>query len=151
MAGSPHVSGTEDVYKIYAESFLSREHLRRIREEAQTIVNASARGRTQSVVAQMPPEALKLARSYSSKFPIRSILIHRDSTAPESSDRTHSVLLTTVVARDPNLLDRVQNSQLVIHHDIVPGRITSLDMLKLLLLVHVDQNVAVESSYKPDR
>ena len=33
-------SGTEDVYKIYAESFLSREHLRRIQEEAQTIVNA---------------------------------------------------------------------------------------------------------------
>ncbi len=31
-------SGTEDVYKIYAESFLSEEHLRRIQEEAQAIV-----------------------------------------------------------------------------------------------------------------
>ena len=31
-------SGTEDVYKIYAESFLSREHLERIQEEAQAIV-----------------------------------------------------------------------------------------------------------------
>jgi phosphoglucomutase len=31
-------SGTEDVYKIYAESFLSREHLRRIQEAAQDIV-----------------------------------------------------------------------------------------------------------------
>jgi phosphoglucomutase len=31
-------SGTEDVYKIYAESFLGRDHLRRIQEEAQAIV-----------------------------------------------------------------------------------------------------------------
>jgi phosphoglucomutase len=31
-------SGTEDVYKIYAESFRSAEHLRRIQEEAQEIV-----------------------------------------------------------------------------------------------------------------
>jgi phosphoglucomutase len=32
-------SGTEDIYKIYAESFQGAEHLRRILEEAQTIVN----------------------------------------------------------------------------------------------------------------
>ncbi len=32
-------SGTEDVYKIYAESFLGTDHLRRIQEEAQSIVN----------------------------------------------------------------------------------------------------------------
>ena len=32
-------SGTEDVYKIYAESFRGADHLRRILEEAQTIVN----------------------------------------------------------------------------------------------------------------
>ncbi len=31
-------SGTEDVYKIYAESFLGEEHLRRIQEEAQAMV-----------------------------------------------------------------------------------------------------------------
>jgi phosphoglucomutase len=31
-------SGTENVYKIYAESFRDEEHLRRIQEEAQTIV-----------------------------------------------------------------------------------------------------------------
>jgi len=31
-------SGTEDVYKIYAESFLGREHLRRIQEEAQALI-----------------------------------------------------------------------------------------------------------------
>jgi len=31
-------SGTEDVYKIYAESFRSAEHLRRIQEEAEEIV-----------------------------------------------------------------------------------------------------------------
>ena len=32
-------SGTEDIYKIYAESFLGTDHLRRIQEEAQAIVN----------------------------------------------------------------------------------------------------------------
>ena len=31
-------SGTEDVYKIYAESFLGKDHLRRIQEEAQALV-----------------------------------------------------------------------------------------------------------------
>ncbi|MCF8052006.1 MAG: phosphoglucomutase (alpha-D-glucose-1,6-bisphosphate-dependent) [Desulfobacterales bacterium] len=31
-------SGTEDIYKIYAESFNGREHLRRIQQEAQAIV-----------------------------------------------------------------------------------------------------------------
>ncbi|MFO7595404.1 MAG: phosphoglucomutase, alpha-D-glucose phosphate-specific, partial [Desulfocurvibacter africanus] len=32
-------SGTEDIYKIYTESFKGREHLRRIQEEAQAIVS----------------------------------------------------------------------------------------------------------------
>ena len=32
-------SGTEDIYKIYAESFNGEQHLRRILDEAQTIVN----------------------------------------------------------------------------------------------------------------
>ncbi len=32
-------SGTENIYKIYAESFQGADHLRRIQEEAQTIVN----------------------------------------------------------------------------------------------------------------
>jgi len=34
-------SGTEDIYKIYAESFLSKDHLNKIIDEAQTIVNAA--------------------------------------------------------------------------------------------------------------
>jgi len=34
-------SGTEDVYKIYAESFRDREHLRRIQDEARAIVSAA--------------------------------------------------------------------------------------------------------------
>lgn len=34
-------SGTEDIYKIYAESFRGEDHLRRIQEEAQTIVRAA--------------------------------------------------------------------------------------------------------------
>jgi phosphoglucomutase len=38
-------SGTEDVYKLYAESFRGKEHLRRIQEEAQAII-ASALGRS---------------------------------------------------------------------------------------------------------
>ncbi|MGD0005235.1 MAG: phosphoglucomutase (alpha-D-glucose-1,6-bisphosphate-dependent) [Anaerolineaceae bacterium] len=34
-------SGTENIYKIYAESFISLEHLRRVQEEAQSIVSAA--------------------------------------------------------------------------------------------------------------
>jgi phosphoglucomutase len=34
-------SGTEDIYKIYAESFRGEDHLRRILEEAQAIINAA--------------------------------------------------------------------------------------------------------------
>ena len=34
-------SGTEDIYKIYAESFLGREHLNLMLKEAQTIVDAA--------------------------------------------------------------------------------------------------------------
>ncbi|MFN8544671.1 MAG: phosphoglucomutase (alpha-D-glucose-1,6-bisphosphate-dependent) [Candidatus Binatia bacterium] len=37
-------SGTEDVYKIYAESFRGAEHLRRIQEEARQIVAAALGG-----------------------------------------------------------------------------------------------------------
>ena len=32
-------SGTEDIYKIYAESFRGADHLHRIQEEAQAIVS----------------------------------------------------------------------------------------------------------------
>jgi phosphoglucomutase len=32
-------SGTEDVYKIYAESYLGPDHLRRVQEEAQSVVS----------------------------------------------------------------------------------------------------------------
>ncbi|AEV83765.1 phosphoglucomutase [Actinoplanes sp. SE50] len=37
-------SGTEDVYKIYAESFHGPEHLARIQEEARAVVSAALRG-----------------------------------------------------------------------------------------------------------
>ena len=37
-------SGTEDIYKIYAESFRGPEHLRSIQEEAQAIVSAALSG-----------------------------------------------------------------------------------------------------------
>jgi phosphoglucomutase len=33
-------SGTEDVYKIYAESFIDKKHLQTIQEEAKEIVNS---------------------------------------------------------------------------------------------------------------
>ena len=44
-------SGTEDVYKIYAESFRDLDHLRRIQTEAQAIVGqviSSVAGRAQA-------------------------------------------------------------------------------------------------------
>ncbi len=37
-------SGTEDVYKIYAESFAGEEHLRKIQEEAKALVSAALAG-----------------------------------------------------------------------------------------------------------
>jgi phosphoglucomutase len=37
-------SGTEDVYKLYAESFEGEAHLERILEEAQTVVNDALQG-----------------------------------------------------------------------------------------------------------
>jgi phosphoglucomutase len=39
-------SGTENIYKIYAESFRGMEHLRRILEEAQAIVSDALAGGT---------------------------------------------------------------------------------------------------------
>jgi phosphoglucomutase len=47
-------SGTEDIYKIYAESFRGADHLRRILEEAQTIVGAAL-----AVPTQQPEIAAK--------------------------------------------------------------------------------------------
>ncbi|MGH9772765.1 MAG: alpha-D-glucose phosphate-specific phosphoglucomutase, partial [Candidatus Acidiferrales bacterium] len=38
-------SGTEEIYKIYAESFRGADHLRRIQEEAQNIVSAALKRR----------------------------------------------------------------------------------------------------------
>ena len=39
VCGTP--VGTEDIYKIYAESFRGADHLQRILTEAQTIVGAA--------------------------------------------------------------------------------------------------------------
>ena len=39
-------SGTEDIYKIYAESFRGADHLRRILDEAQTIVSEALAGKS---------------------------------------------------------------------------------------------------------
>ncbi len=44
-------SGTEDIYKIYAESFCGKDHLRRIVDEAQEIVNDALAG----VAGQVKP------------------------------------------------------------------------------------------------
>ena len=40
-------SGTEDIYKVYAESLLGADHLRRIVAEAQAIVDAALAAPTQ--------------------------------------------------------------------------------------------------------
>jgi phosphoglucomutase len=37
-------SGTEEVYKLYAESYVGRDHLKRIQEEAQTIIGKALKG-----------------------------------------------------------------------------------------------------------
>ncbi len=48
-------SGTEDIYKIYAESFRGDTHLRQILEEAQTIVGAAlAAAAARPLVRRLP-------------------------------------------------------------------------------------------------
>ena len=37
-------SGTEDVYKIYAESFRGEEHLKQVQAEAKEVVSAALNG-----------------------------------------------------------------------------------------------------------
>ena len=37
-------SGTEDIYKLYAESFKGAEHLKRIQSEAQEIIERAFKG-----------------------------------------------------------------------------------------------------------
>ena len=44
-------SGTENIYKIYAESFKGAEHLTQIQAEAQSIVEAALQAAGSSVVA----------------------------------------------------------------------------------------------------
>jgi phosphoglucomutase len=44
-------SGTEDIYKIYAESFRGQDHLGRILEEAQNVVNAALAAKPQPPMA----------------------------------------------------------------------------------------------------
>jgi phosphoglucomutase len=39
-------SGTEEVYKLYAESFRGAEHLKRIQEEAQALISRAMAGIT---------------------------------------------------------------------------------------------------------
>jgi len=48
-------SGTENIYKIYAESFKSKDHLRRLQEEAQTIVSAALASPASAKTAAVPP------------------------------------------------------------------------------------------------
>jgi phosphoglucomutase len=42
-------SGTENVYKLYAESFRGRDHLQRIQEEAQALIRGVLAGATQAL------------------------------------------------------------------------------------------------------
>jgi phosphoglucomutase len=51
-------SGTENIYKIYAESFRGAEHLRRLIEEAQVIVNAALTAGKQT--ARSPAKTRKM-------------------------------------------------------------------------------------------
>ncbi|MCE0498176.1 MAG: phosphoglucomutase (alpha-D-glucose-1,6-bisphosphate-dependent) [Methylacidiphilales bacterium] len=58
-------SGTEDIYKIYAESFRDDSHLRKILEEAQTIVGAALTAKTapKAGLAPAPPQPKKASEA----------------------------------------------------------------------------------------
>jgi phosphoglucomutase len=49
-------SGTEDIYKIYAESFLGKEHLHRIQKEAQAIVDEALAAAVQQLQNKLHSE-----------------------------------------------------------------------------------------------
>jgi phosphoglucomutase len=49
-------SGTEDIYKIYGESFLGRDHLERILDEAQSVVGVAISGGTSAGGAAAQPK-----------------------------------------------------------------------------------------------
>ncbi|MEO6829003.1 MAG: hypothetical protein ABI164_04275, partial [Acidobacteriaceae bacterium] len=49
-------SGTEDIYKVYAESFSSKEHLKQIEQEAQTIVGLALKRSARPVAAIESPK-----------------------------------------------------------------------------------------------
>ena len=48
-------SGTENVYKVYAESFCDEVHLRRILEEAQAVVSATLTAAAAPKDREKPP------------------------------------------------------------------------------------------------
>ena len=48
-------SGTEDVYKIYAESFKGPEHLKQVQEEAREVVSAALAGLTPATCPPLMP------------------------------------------------------------------------------------------------
>jgi phosphoglucomutase len=47
-------SGTEDIYKIYAESFRGNTHLRKILEDAQAIVSTALTAKSASKASLAP-------------------------------------------------------------------------------------------------
>jgi phosphoglucomutase len=50
-------SGTEDIYKIYAESFLGPDHLERILEQAQAVVSDALAGASADTALKNRPTA----------------------------------------------------------------------------------------------
>src|SRR5437660_126855 len=47
-------------------------------------------------------------------------------------------------ARPPDLLDRAQNAQFVVHDHIMLGRKPLLDVIELLFLMDINEGIAVE-------
>ena len=43
----------------------------------------------------------------------------------------------------PVTFDRIEDAKLVVDHDVVVGRIAPFDLVELVLLVDVDENIAV--------
>ena len=43
----------------------------------------------------------------------------------------------------PGFLDRGQNTQFVVHQDVVLGRVTALDVIQRLLFMDVDEHMAL--------
>jgi len=83
-------SGTEDIYKIYAESFRGEEHLRRVIDGAQTIVNEALMETSNASSEQLNPE-----RRYEPASDLSAGHVSKTDEEPMIAQMTYDLVCTS--------------------------------------------------------